>query len=44
MQISAILSDYDGTLVPTALIHKSNIPNEWFGQTFRIRESFMANI
>ena len=38
MQISAILSDYDGTLVPTALIHKSNIPNEWFGQTLELEK------
>jgi hypothetical protein len=36
MQISAILSDYDGTLVPTTttLIHNSDIKHEKFANDF----------
>lgn len=38
MQISAILSDYDGTLVPTTLIYNSNIHNEWLSQTCELEK------
>jgi hydroxymethylpyrimidine pyrophosphatase-like HAD family hydrolase len=34
MQISTILSDYDGTLIPTTLIHSTDIKHEGFANDF----------
>ena len=47
MQISTILSDYDGTLLPTTLIHNSNTKHRGFtngfSQTLEL-EKFYGNI